>query len=410
MKMRLSKSGLELAVFWFCVVDIMFLPFIKILSISASMPLLLAWYTLNFYKLKLTVEFKYFLLFALLLTASVLLSFVVQPDFLTDKHGGAVYVYKQNIVYASILLFMFMYYFYFQYCINKYHIKIQKILYVYLIFNFLLSLYFMLSPHQFFELKSLWSMNSSDVNFEEFSSLIRFTGLFNDPNNAAVMSTALLAFLLFNEKTNLLISLLFISLISFVVVTTMSVTGAITLVFVISMFAYLSVSRFDGINKLIFVFLSVAAIATAIWIITSLQLLSVTDNVVVDAAMQRVQEDAGESGGNRVERWKRLLVNSPIFYHIIIGQGGVISLGDALLKPHNGHLYLIYGYGLLAYLIFLYTFFRKRASAPAKDYMFLIPLFLLFSINVGVYDFRYSIIMALLVATYSATNVKRFKY
>ena len=68
------------------------------------------------------------------------------------------------------------------------------------------------------------------------------------------------------------------------------------------------------------------------------------------------------------------------------------------VSPHNGHLYILYSYGLLAYLLFMYVFFRKRKHVRWCEMMFMIPLFICFTINIGLLDARFSFYMAAIIA------------
>jgi hypothetical protein len=84
--------------------------------------------------------------------------------------------------------------------------------------------------------------------------------------------------------------------------------------------------------------------------------------------------------------------------------GGTLIIDGVVFSPHNGHLHLIYSYGFIAYAIFIYIFFRKRVNTTWAAYFFLVPLFLIFTMNVGIYEPRFVMLLSLLLARYSSVE------
>ena len=84
--------------------------------------------------------------------------------------------------------------------------------------------------------------------------------------------------------------------------------------------------------------------------------------------------------------------------YLLIGKGGVTLVDGVSYAPHNGHLYLILNYGFIAYFIFMYLVFRKRAGQTLETYIWILPIFIGFSINVMLGEIKLmGVVMLLLV-------------
>ena len=99
-----KSSKLNIIICYLFIIDILFFPYIRILSASFSMLLLPIWYILNINNIKVTREFKLFLLFLFFSTTSLMFSFINYPEYI-----------KLNIIYFIIIIYGFLYYFFFSF-------------------------------------------------------------------------------------------------------------------------------------------------------------------------------------------------------------------------------------------------------------------------------------------------------
>ena len=113
-------------------------------------------------------------------------------------------------------------------------------------------------------------------------------------------------------------------------------------------------------------------------------------------AFERVESNSLDS---RLEIWDRAIDVVKILSSIFYGDGGLVIIDGRVINPHTGHLHLIYSYGVIFYIIFLYVFFRKRQSNSYFNHLFMLSILIGFTVNVGVYELRFVGIMAILTAT-----------
>jgi len=242
-------------------------------------------------------------------------------------------------------------------------------------------------------------MNGNVIEVKDSLLIHRFTSTYSDPNNAAVSFIAVYAFLIFNIKLNQR-EFIYLSLATiFITVSTMSSTGFVLLgfVFLLVIINYMTrkkTYRIKSINSLLIKIIIFLFCLPLIYYAINRFLSS----DVVETALYRISINSTNS---RFKIWGTLLSSENIFKYIIFGKGGTILLNKVPFKPHNGHLYLIYNYGILAYLIFIYIFFRIRKLSLLKKYSFLFVFFMGFTRNVGIYEPRFINLLSLLVSAYS---------
>lgn len=388
-KPKINK--IDKIIFFICTIDILFFPYIRIASASLSMILLPLWYIFNLRKIKVTKEFALFVVLSLIVIFSVMFSFLNFP--------GASFL-NSNIVYSTILIYGFLYYFFYRFFFDNSDFPLTKILNTYTIFGFALATVYLISPSLYFFVRSFWTMSGNVIEVENGLSIHRFTSTFSDPNNAAVAFVAVLAFLLFNSKQSAFKNLLLIAMTGVIVSATMSSTGFILYG---TTLAFLLLKGIFRKNPFVFRKSTVLYVILIILISPLLFLVanSFFDSQTFQVAMDRV---IGNSMDSRTDIWRTLLANENIFEHILIGTGGTVLVSGIPYSPHNGHLHLIYSYGMIAYVTFLIIFFRKRKKTSLASYFFILILLLGFTVNVGIYEIRFVTIMALLVASYGALS------
>lgn len=393
---RGTHEKVDKFIFILCIIDILFLPYIRIASASISMILLPIWYVFNLSKIKITTDFKMFFPLTFLVITSLILSFVTYP--------GAFFLYS-SVKYVIILMYGFIYFFFFKFCFEKYKINFGRILSLYVLFGFSLAAVYLANPQSYFKLRTFWTLSGKVVEVTDVLIMNRFTSTFSDPNNAAIVFVSVLAFLLFNLKVSFIKTIALISATLVILSATMSSTGfalygltigiyLIKVIFTKNLFVLKK-------STLLYIFLLIL-LSPFIYISFN----SFFDSTVVQTAIQRVSENSADS---RFIIWKTLLESENIFKYMFLGMGGNIIIHDNVYAPHNGNLHLIYNYGMIAYVLFMWIFFRKRKNTSWYTYVFIIVFFIGFTMNVGIYEPRFMNILALLVAGYVGMSIQRTK-
>jgi len=364
---------------------------------SFSMLLIVVWYIFNFKKIR--VDKELYVAFGLSLCAitSTIFAVLIFPEHVEVYGESDVLVWRNNIVNLAILLYAVAVYFFYKHLMDTYRFNISYLLLFYLAFVFSLAVPYFFEPLLYFQLRSLWTLSGNVITFEEFSSIYRFSGILSDPNNAAVVFSAVVAYLIFNQKAKQIHAYGLFLVLLFLTICTMSSTGFI-LFALLAVFYVLHVLSSSSLDKVI-IFSFFCLLALALYPIVSK--LGFLESEVLATALERLSENSSES---RFKIWKDLIFNERIVYHFFVGGGATLIIDGELVKPHNGNIYLIYAFGFWGYLFFLYIFFRRRYDLPLRFYYFIVLLFLGFSVNVGLYDFRFTMILALLVADYSSKS------
>lgn len=377
----------------FVLIDVCFLPYIRQLSCLVSMLLLIFWYFLKINRIRRDKEFILFWLSVFLIGLSVVMSKFVMPNHVYAASGISVNPFNYTVTHTAIFLFAYLYYF----CIKtefsqKPHLlkKVENALIIVLTLLFLFALYYIASPGGFYTLRSFWTMSGTEVNATvQTASYYRYTGPFSDPNDAACISLAI-GIAIFESSERMKVK--YYSLIASIVIllATMSVTGLLSagLFFFIKLIQVLKKQKIKPAPLFIIVVSSIVLIL----------LMGGAGEIEVLSRAIRRMGDNGDSANTRIEIWKILLRNKGIFNYLLIGTGTAITVGTSMRVPHSGHLHLLYSYGLVVHLTFLYVFFRKQKGIKWKKYLYLIPLFTCFTINNGVYDARYIFLMVIVIA------------
>jgi len=114
---------------------------------------------------------------------------------------------------------------------------------------------------------------------------------------------------------------------------------------------------------------------------------------------------SSESGLSRLEIWSKVYsyYKSDIHKYIFLGQGYQLHYKDHLIKPHNGIFLILFAYGFFALVSFLYIFFKFRLK---RTYIFMIPFFLCFFVNVMIGELKLFLLYIFLLAYVRAKEFK----
>lgn len=386
---NISSVRVDKFIFYLCVFDILFFPYVRILSVSLSMLVLPVWYSFRFNKIRIDNELRISLIAIALISISYLWALAFQPnmaDFL-----------RESSINTGIVLYLFAMYFFFKYCFSNLDISIKFPLVAYVLFGFFLAVIYTIAPSYYFIVRSFWTMSGEVIEFRDFSSMVRYTGTLSDPNNVAVIFCSILSYLLYNEHIGRISCLLLFGMGFLIIGSTMSSTGFIAFSFVLTVTMFTSLNFKSNAKRIFFNIFSLILVFTLLISVlpmtTSSELGQVSINRVID-----------NSAGSRIDIWKSIVSLDKIFDSLLIGDGGTIFVDGDAIKPHNGHLYLLFNYGVFSYLVFILIFFRKRMGTTIVQYLCTVPIFLGFTINVGIYEPRFAGIMALLIASCARTR------
>ena len=208
---------------------------------------------------------------------------------------------------------------------------------IYILFKSVLSIVFFLSPSQYFSLRSFWTLSGNAIEVGDLNTHTRFTGTLSDPNNFACIMVAVVAFVIFRQSEKIIQNIGILLLACPAIAASMSVTGIFASTLVIIMYALNA--RLPGSMGTRFA-LKVGLIFSFLFLFFVIFLL-VQDNTVIQLALQRVAEGSTES---------RLV--------------------------------------------------KFEILADLTHAVFLAPIFLGFSLNVGIYEPRFAGIWAILIGLY----------
>lgn len=389
-----AVSKMDKIIFIIVALDTLFFPYIRFLSVSLSMIILPLWFLFNARKVKITKEFGLFILLALLVTLSVIFSFVFFPE------GSFL---NTNIRNSVILIYGFVFYFFYRFFFNNTRFSLTRILNTYVIFGFVLAVIYLINPATYFIVRSFWTLSGNVIQITDGLSIHRFTSTFNDPNTASIAFAAVLAFLLFNSEQSVGKNFLMTVMTGVIIAVTMSSTGfvlygAILIVLVLQRVISEQFLRFKK-STIIYIILLLIISPLIYYAIQSF-----ISSPTVQIALDRVDDNTMQY---RYDIWSTLLSSENIFKYILFGTGGTVLISGLEFAPHNGHLHMIYSYGMIAYLIFMIIFFRKRKGSTWTSYLFILIILAGFTINVAIYEIRFLGLIALLIGAYASMSYRK---
>lgn len=391
--MSSSRVKFDKLVFGLVILDLTLFPYVRFLNVSFSMLILPLWYFFRGSSLINDAEFKVSVILIGLAVSSFLLALINYSNGFLLRDGTAGSVFTAMAPNTAIIIFLFLYYIFFKNVIVRIGVDVKKYLLIYLFFLAGLAGIYMYDPSLYFEVRSFWTMSGNVVEIGEMDSTYRFTGTLSDPNNLSAIVCSVLAYLLFCSRLTHSVKFVFLLICMFIVVSSMSSSGVAFFLFVAFLYS------------LKFVFLDSPSINSFLIRVLS-GFLFVCFGVLVFVFLQNTE--IGEIFVSRVESnsmdsryavWYNVFKLEKIIYSFLWGDGGAVVQDGIVVNPHNGHLHLIYSYGLIFYLAFVCLFFRFSRVSFLSSVAVIFPLFMCFTINVGIYELRFVGVMALLLAS-----------
>ncbi|UOO37546.1 hypothetical protein IZU99_09905 [Oscillospiraceae bacterium CM] len=351
------------------------------------MPVVLYWFIKRYAAVSQRREWRLFVLLLFLMGVSTVLSFFLNPAHIYD-----------NTTLLVELLMMFIYYFMFAYYAERYPLRVKGVLIGFILFVTAFAVVYNVDKSLYQDIKFIWNPRMATAWMTTDFTGYRFGFFWMDENNIGYMANAVVLFILCHEKTSLFTKALLLGALTLIVISCMSSGALLSTVISVGLYMVYSVWRFITgrvtfrwrlTNVVLFVLLAV---------ILYFLIPRIPDYLGGTVAQESFSRIAGNSASSRLSIWKNILQQANFFQYLLIGQGGDTFLNDAKISPHNGHLFWILAYGIISYVIFMVMFFRKRKTTPPAGYLFMIPIWIGFTINILLGEVKLAAILALLVA------------
>lgn len=394
--MLLNKKNLSIYIFFIVVLDVLILPYFPYFAISNMFFLMFIDMIL---RKKIVVEGKIFYLFVLFLIFSLLSTWF---SYYSDFYNLGIFSENIKRFFQLILVFIFYFYFYdfFSTGDNKKYIK--YLIGIFFVSVFLWALLYYISLDGFLSLKRIFNSNDNFVEryYSGENTYYRFSYIWSDPNNIAYAVLGVFLFSLFNYRNNILIIFLYFLVVLLVCLFSMSTAAWLILFsFVVPCLLY----RLDWRNPKILFSLLILVLMFSYFL--SGFLIELLNSEVATNSFERFENNNinTESGGSRFEIWSNIYsyYNGSFHNYLIFGDGYQLHYGDKLVKPHNGLFLIFLGYGLPALIIFVYIFFKFKLL---KEYLFVVPFFLCFFVNIMIGEMKFFVLYLLLLAYVRAKN------
>ena len=402
-KIVITKSKIPVFLMCFLLVDAALLPYIRRIKCTMGMLMILLWYLRNFNRFRTDREFRRFIACLVIMVVSLVIGFSVLPSNLPANFTtGGINVINYDITYSAIIIFAFIYYFYFREATKEYYEQFYAVLKFISITIFSFACLYIVSPTIFYVFRAIFTLsgNTRDVTIGA-SYVYRYTYSFSDPNSISAISVAIMMLIFENKNEKIWKKYVYCAMMLISVIASMSAQGLMALV--ICLFIYVARLFLEQKKRISTISLLITVVAIvllfAAWVI-------IQNQPVIMKSLGRVTSNSN-SAQTRLGVWKNLLANKGVLAYVLFGNGNAISLNGYAIMPHNGHLYLLYSYGLIFYMLFISIFLWKKRDTKWSNLMFLIPLFVCFTINVGLIDARYAMFMAALTA-FGFEQAKRY--
>lgn len=384
-----KKTSSDTIILLFVIVDLLMLPYIRALHCGLGMIVVALWSLLHLKRIsRITLTAVFF----------AIASNVVGMTFFDIGTNG--------VTSAIMMIYFFFLYDYITAAPKEQLHAVQYILLIYIVFNAILAVVYIVNPQQYFSLRGLWTMSGEEIDFTELE-ISRFTGIFSDPNNAGCALTLVLAYFLTYETPKRMHLIAMLSIVFLCVLLTFSVTAtlmyALTLVVAL---IYGKATRSQLVNRNVLMAFGIMAVVFLVGYL-ALSGGALSDNEFIRTLQKRIERNTDNFMGGRLEIWEHLITTVSPFNFVLFGRGLVLDQYNRTYRPHNGILYLLYAYGLPFAVLFCKKFFSINKDKIIFSLPTLLVLVTIF-VNTGFSDYRFMTISTLILAI-SATNYKFLK-
>ena len=389
MQIRQNLTKLDKYLFYFIVIDVFFAPYFPLLAIATSQFFVFGWFLLRGSKCCNPKEVKAYYFFLLFIVLSNMVSLFVIPPEQFDK----IFIdnWKRGINIGTSV----SYYFFFSYYFRNSNTKAWKWVFLLVVYMALWAMLYYADLGSFFHYKTIFnprdstmlSQGSRDISF-------RFNFIWTDPNNVGYAIVGLVTALIINRSTPNLLMVISIMLSVFVMLMTMSM-GTL-----ISGCIFIPVSllfRLKNDKSLLNIISMIFFCMIAVYMVNYMS-ADIMESDSAKTSLARLEKKE-ETGDDRPKIWRTLLESKSVATHAIIGEGSNIFVEKQVYSPHSGHLMLIFSYGLIAYLLFMYIIFRKPHVQTISAYIPTLPFLFGFTSNIGIGEIKFVGVLAFVVAS-----------
>lgn len=385
-----SVANFEKFVFWFSVIDIFFLPYFPLISVSFSVPLIAVWMFFHFKELFTGKESIMFLFMCLFMVFGTLIG-ILYPEELRweTTFGTTVKRFFQYII-------CFGYYFFYRAFFKRNRININKILMYFAFYATIFAIFFLVSPRTYAEIKIIINpVDNHTARYLAGTHLYRFNYLWTDPNNIAYLLDAVVLWFALDAKETFKNKLVILALASLVNLSTAS-NGGMIILFVSLMFVILRqilLLRRESKIRLGTLHTIVVAGLIIFVVLRFTPIYQIVKTELVDKLFARLMyySTSGNLSGGRFNDLRIAFEYlNPILLFCGVGKEGFTT--------ENGHLYWIGMYGVPAYIAFMSIAFGKFKEVPWERYIWVFPMFVAFTLNIAIGEFKWLAIFFLLLA------------
>lgn len=376
MKIRINREATTHYISLLCIVDVLFFPYLRVLSSTVSMFVLALWCVLN---LHTVMRFRTEISITLIIILSTFIGIALYNNY-SGITNSVMLVYA---VFLNAFIVRF-----------GRKIDIGKILKAYLFFSSLFAVLYLVLPQLYFNVRSIWTMGNTEISFA-VRTINRFTLFYSDPNDAANIYVGILVFLiLYTEEKKTLNMLLYIALSMVCIISTVSISGMLSFLICFAALLFFNSKNRTFVRTII---------GCAIIVLVIIAVFGIPRNLVssdiIGSYLKRFELNTSDNSyGGRTIKWKNAIENCFSYYNFIIGKGGVYDNLGKVFLPHSGYLYMLISYGLPSVFLYHKVFFSQAKLLKIKYYIALIPFLMIMLMNTGIGDFRYLSTMAILTA------------
>lgn len=386
--------------FWFITIDILFLPYLSFMAVSVSVFVVAIWAILNVRICYFDNEWSLFVIMLIIMVFGT-----IMPLFYTGTvrfETTIVTTVKRFFQYA---LCFSTYFFYKDYFSRK-RVNLYKMIAAAVIFIAVFAVLFRLFPYQYANIKIL--INPVDNHTRRFLANMveyRFNYLWTDPNNISYLIAGVVTWFLLQEKPKMMIKSLIVVLSIFIAFCTVSNGGLIILMTMLCLiFAYafkvMQNSNWKISKNALITIIIILVVGILIWNFSSIK--EIISNNYISKFASRLgfySNNSSNRVGGRLEDLKEgLRILSPQTLFLGTGQEGIVT--------EIGHIYWIGMYGVPAYLIFLRLMFKKYSGQSWKSYLWVVPFFAGFTMNIAIGEYKWMAIYLMLLAYSRTENIR----
>lgn len=382
-------------IFWFILADIFLLPYFNIVVIPISYFLIIWWVLNHRITIKNDSYFKEIAICILFMCISTALGCI-----LYSEYG----VIGDNIKRLIQYIITFQYVFFFKDYFRKHKPDLKPVLWAFVIFVVLIAILFQISPNLYSTVCTFWNKGNAYVStsFEEnirFGYTLRYSFIWTDPNNIAYALTSVIMFMLccFDTDWGEIIILFCANV--YVLVNSMSSGGWVS--FIISWFLFTIYHIFlRKKSKKSLRYIKKSSLIRTLIVLTIILMafeMGYFSELFNSAFVQSAVDRFKNNENTRTEIWMRILSEESILWHLLVGKGSSLIINGVQRATHSGHLYWIYAYGFVSYLIMMKQTFWLGIRKIWR-YIPIVGIFLCFTMNTMVGEQKLFLISVMIIS------------